>query len=131
MKSNPKPARIAPSDRVLPFAISQRKAPIPSMGNAAREIRSPKPKIATSHAVEVVPNVAPTMTPTACEKVTNPALTKPMTVSVAAVEDWIATVKSAPDTTALNRPATSLWSAPRSEVTRETFEAFGEMMDPE
>jgi hypothetical protein len=46
-----------------------------------------KPKIATSHGVEVVPKVAPMMTPTACEKVTSPALTKPMTASVVAVED--------------------------------------------
>jgi len=52
-----------------------------------------KPKTATSQGVEVVPRVAPTMTPTAWEKLTKPALTKPMTVSVVAVEDWIATVK--------------------------------------
>ena len=54
---------------------------------AKAAIRRRNPKIATSHGVEVVPNVAPMMTPTACEKVTNPALTKPMTVSVVAVED--------------------------------------------
>ncbi len=46
-----------------------------------------KPKIATSQGVEVVPKVAPMITPTACEKVTKPALTKPITVSVVAVED--------------------------------------------
>ena len=50
-------------------------------------MRRRNPKIATNHGVEVVPKVAPMMTPTACEKVTNPALTKPMTVSVVAVED--------------------------------------------
>ena len=87
MKSSPKPARIAPSDRVRPLAISQRKAPMPSIGRAKAETLTRKPKIATSHGVEVVPKVAPMMTPTACEKVTNPALTKPMTVSVVAVED--------------------------------------------
>ena len=87
MKSSPKPARIAPADRALPLAIIQRKAPIPTIGIATAEMRRRKQKIATSHGVEVVPKVAPTMTPTACEKVTNPALTKPMTVSVVAVED--------------------------------------------
>ncbi|HEY2538497.1 MAG TPA: hypothetical protein VGI28_03210 [Stellaceae bacterium] len=87
IKSSPKPARIAPAERVLPLAISQRKAPIPSSGSAKEETRKRKPKIATSHGVEVVPKVAPMMTPTACAKVTNPALTKPMTVSVVAVED--------------------------------------------
>src|SRR5215472_10016755 len=50
-------------------------------------IRSRNPNIATSHGVEVVPKVAPMITPTDCAKVTNPALTKPMTVSVVAVED--------------------------------------------
>ena len=80
-----------------------------------------KPKIATSHGVEVVPKVAPTMTPTACEKVTKPALTKPITVSVVAVEDRIATVKSAPEMTALNRPPTSVWSARRSESPARPF----------
>ena len=85
MKSNPKPARIAPAERVFPLAISQRKAPTPTIGSAKAEIRRRNPNIATSHGVEVVPKVAPTMTPTACEKVTNPALTNPMTVSVVAV----------------------------------------------
>ena len=87
IKSRPKPARMAPAERVLPLAINQRKAPTPTIGMAKAEIRRRKPKIATSHGVEVVPKVAPMMTPTACAKVTNPALTKPMTVSVVAVED--------------------------------------------
>ncbi len=87
MNSSPKPARIAPSERARPLAISQRKAPMPSIGRAATETLTRKPKIATSHGVEVVPKVAPTMTPTACAKVTSPALTKPITVKVVAVED--------------------------------------------
>ena len=87
VKISPKPARSAPSDRVLPRAISQRNAPTPSMGRAAAEILKRRPKIATSQIVEVVPSVAPMIIPTACEKVTSPALTKPMTVRMAAVED--------------------------------------------
>jgi hypothetical protein len=97
---------MAPDERTLPLAMSQRKAPIPSIGRAKAEIRRRKPKIATSHGVEAVPKVAPMITPTACAKVTNPALTKPITVNVVAVEDCIATVKSAPDIIALNRPPT-------------------------
>jgi hypothetical protein len=54
---------------------------------AKPEICRRKPKTATSHGVEVVPKVAPMMTPTACQNVTNPALTKPMMVRVVAVED--------------------------------------------
>jgi hypothetical protein len=87
MKSSPNPARIAPAERVLPLAIIQRKAPMPTMGKANAEIRKRKPNIATSQSVEVVPKVAPMITPTDYAKVTNPALTKPMTVSVVAVED--------------------------------------------
>jgi hypothetical protein len=87
VKSRPKPARIAPSDRVLPLATSHRMAPMPRIGSAAVAIRTRNPKIASSHGVEVVPSVAPMMTAIACENVTSPALTKPMTVSIAAVED--------------------------------------------
>ena len=97
---------MAPAERVLPLAMIQRRAPIPIIGIANAEMRRRSPKIATSHGVEVVPKVAPMITPTACEKVTNPALTKPITVSVVAVEDCSRTVKRAPDTIALNRPPT-------------------------
>src|SRR5262245_43483570 len=91
------------------------------MGRAAAEIRRRRPKIATIQIVEVVPSVAPTIIPIACEKVTSPALTKPMTVRIAAVEDWITAVKSAPDATALKRPATSRWSARRRESPARPF----------
>src|SRR5262245_42182422 len=115
MKISPKPARIAPNEPVRPRAISQSSAPIPSIGIAADEILNRRPKSATSQIVEVVPSVAPTIIPVASANVTRPALTKPMTVRMAAVEDWITAVKSAPAATALNRPATRRWSVRRSE----------------
>ena len=121
MKSSPKPARIAPTDRVLPFATSHRRAPTPRMGRAAAEMLTRKPKIATSHGVEVVPSVAPMMTPIACANVSSPALTKPMTVRIAAVEDCTSAVKTTPDTIALNRPEISLCSALRSESPARSF----------
>src|SRR5277367_4085702 len=43
-KSSPKPARIAPKDRVRPLAISQRKAPMPSSGMAKAETLTRKTK---------------------------------------------------------------------------------------
>ena len=113
-KSSPKPARIAPSDRQRPRATNQSSAPTPSSGIAAEAMRRRRPNTATIHGVEVVPRVAPTMTPTACGKVISPALTKPMTVSVAAVEDWIRTVKTTPEMTALNRPDTRRCNARRT-----------------
>src|SRR5262245_16516166 len=44
-----------------------------------------------------------------------------MTVRIAAVDDWITAVKNAPEATALSRPATSLWSARRSESPARPF----------
>ncbi len=60
---------------------------MPSIGKTRAEMPTRKPKTATSHGVEVAPKVVLTMTPTAREKVTRPALRKPMMVSVVAVED--------------------------------------------
>ena len=131
MKISPKPASSAPKERVLPRAISQRNAPTPNIGKAAAEILKRSPKIATNQIVEVVPSVAPVIIPTACVKVTSPALTKPMTVRMAAVEDCITAVKMAPETTALKRPDTSRCNAAPERVAREPPQAFGEMMDSE
>jgi hypothetical protein len=46
-----------------------------------------KPKIATSHGVDVVPSVAPMLIPSGWGNVIRPALTKPMTVTMVALED--------------------------------------------
>jgi hypothetical protein len=119
--SNPKPARVAPVDRSLPLATIQSRAPTPRMGRARSAILTRNPKIARIHGVEVVPSVAPIMTPIDCENVTSPALTKPMTVRIAAVEDWITAVNTAPDITARKRPEARLWSARRSESPARPF----------
>src|SRR5262249_40183020 len=118
---SPKPARIAPVDRSRPLATIHRRAPMPRIGRAAVAIRTRKPKIASSHGVEVVPRGAPMMTPIACGDVTSPALTKPMTGGRAAVEDGMIAVKTAPDSTALSRPDASRWSARRSESPARPF----------
>ena len=115
MKSSPKPASSAPSDRSRPLATSHSSAPTPRRGMAKLAIRTRKPKNATIHGVEVVPSVAPMITPIDCANVIRPALTKPMTVRMAAVDDWIRTVKTTPDAIALSGPETSRWSARRSE----------------
>jgi hypothetical protein len=65
MKSSPKPARIAPHDRSRPRATSHSSAPTPTRGIAADAILRRKPKIATSHGVDVVPRVAPMVIPIA------------------------------------------------------------------
>ena len=52
VKISPKPASMAPSDRVLPRATSQRKAPTSMRGRAAAAILKRRPKIATSQIVD-------------------------------------------------------------------------------
>src|SRR6516164_1661970 len=120
---------MAPAERVLPLAISQRKAPIPIIGIANAEMRRRKPKIATSHGVEVVPKVAPTITPTACWKLTKPALTKPMTVSVVAVEDWLATVTRAPENHRAQSAGDEGLQGAAQRVAGKALQALGEVMD--
>lgn len=78
-------------------------------------MRTRKPDTATIHGVDVVPSVAPMVMPTACAKLASPALMKPITVMIVAVDDWIATVNSAPEATAPKRPDTSVCSARRIE----------------
>ena len=51
--------------------------------------------------VAVLPRLAPMTTPIACVKEISPALTKPIRVTVVAVEDWASAVIKAPDAKAL------------------------------
>ena len=52
--------------------------------------------------VTVVPMLAPMMTPMALLRDRSPALTKPTTITVVALEDWITAVTSRPTSTAVN-----------------------------
>ncbi len=52
----------------------------------------------TSHAVAVVPTLLPMMTPMACLRVSRPALTNPITMTVVAELDWMNAVTTAPTT---------------------------------
>ena len=53
--------------------------------------------------VNVVPMSAPKMMPSVWRKVIRPALTKPMSISVVAAEDWMIAVTAAPEATAMSR----------------------------
>ncbi len=48
-----------------------------------------------------MPRLAPMTTPMACVKEIRPALTKPISVTVVAVEDWASAVIRAPESKAL------------------------------
>ena len=57
----------------------------------------------TSCAVMVVPIFVPMMMPTACARFSSPALMKPITITVLALEDWITAVTPAPASSATKR----------------------------
>jgi hypothetical protein len=57
---------------------------------------------ATNCAVMVVPMWAPNIRPIPWTKLSNPALMKPTTITVVALDDWITQVTAAPDITAIN-----------------------------
>ena len=98
-KSRPKPVNIAP--RFLTtvfFDASIRITPTSTAAAATLEKFS-----AISSDVTVVPIFAPIMTPTACASDIMPALTKPTTMTVVAVDDWIIAVTTKPTSTARKR----------------------------
>ena len=78
--------------KITPRAIS---------GTAKVAMSALKPRSDTIHAVIVVPIFAPIITPTACERVKRPALTKPTVITVVAEEDWITEVIPTPVITPL------------------------------
>ena len=76
--------------------------------------------MAIIHAVVVVPRFAPIITPILSRKVRSPAFTKLTTITVVAVEDWIAVVTSAPEKTPLKR----LLAIVRMTIRRRSPETF-------
>jgi hypothetical protein len=78
-----------------------KRKPRAMRGTAKSDISALKPKSDTIHAVTVVPMLAPIITPTACESVKRPALTKPTVITVVAEEDWITDVIPTPVITPL------------------------------
>ena len=98
-KSRPKPVKMEP--RFLTsvfFDASIRITPTSTDAAATLEKFS-----AISSEVTVVPMLAPIITPTACASVIMPALTKPTTMTVVAVDDWIIAVTTKPTSTAKKR----------------------------
>jgi hypothetical protein len=63
----------------------------------------------------------------ACENVMSPAPTKPMSVRIAAVEDWTSAVKTAPESSADRRRRAFGRAAGR----RRVLQTLGEVVDPE
>ena len=87
--------------RSLSFLDILRMTPTVIRGTASAEISALNPKMEIIQAVMVVPMLAPIITPIACDKVNNPALTKPTTITVVALDDWMTAVTPRPVRTPL------------------------------
>ena len=72
--------------------------------------------------MKVVPISAPRITPSDWRKLTRPAETKPISMSVVAEEDWISAVASAPEQTADRRVRVALVSRCRRCAARRALE---------
>ena len=72
------------------------------MGTAMALTSALKPKMEMIQAVIVVPIFAPIITPMAWARVSSPALTKPTTITVVALEDWTSAVTPSPESIPLN-----------------------------
>ncbi|MBF8288540.1 MAG: hypothetical protein HW381_1648 [Candidatus Rokubacteria bacterium] len=105
-KTNPKPSTACPRLLTSPRRPKKESAkPAPTMSRA----RSWTLK-ARSCTVKVVPMSAPRITPSDWRKLTSPAETKPISMSVVAEEDWMTAVASAPEHTADRRVRVALVS---------------------
>ena len=93
----------SPIDFVLLFEENSRGTARPMRGRAKAEMSTLKPNSAMTHAVKVVPTLAPMITAMDCARVMRPALTKLTTITVDADELWIRAVMKKPVMVPVNR----------------------------
>ena len=109
-----KPTMSSPMFCLWFFFELEKRNPRSIRGMARIEMSALNPSHDTSHAVTVVPMLAPIITPIACAKVRRPAFTKLTTITVVAEEDWITEVIPRPVSTPLNGFDVIAESSPRS-----------------
>src|SRR5215469_6845559 len=90
------PASAPPAADTRPRPNSLIKAPTKIIGNAAAVSETRTPMSAMSQPVPVVPTFAPNTSPRPWEKLSSPALTRPMVVIVVALDDCTISVTMAP-----------------------------------
>jgi hypothetical protein len=120
-KMRPNPARASPPEASLPRPSRRSSAPTATRGRATVPRLSFSPTSDTIHPVLVVPRFAPMITPTACGKVSSPALTKPIVVSTVALELCSTAVAAVPDAIARNGPPVKRTSVRRSASPASAF----------
>lgn len=96
MNRNAKPIKNSPIDLFLLFLANNSGTDRPINGNANAEMSTLKPNSAITHAVNVVPTLAPIITAIDWAKVIKPAFTKLTTITVEADELWINAVMKKP-----------------------------------
>src|SRR5262245_846135 len=108
------PASAPPAADTRPRPSSLISAPTKTIGNAAAVRETRTPISAMSQPVPVVPTFAPNTSARPCEKVSNPALTRPMVVIVVALDDCTMSVTNAPQKAPDSGVAAALRSVVRS-----------------
>ncbi len=103
MKRNVKPIRNSPIDLYWLFFKNSMGTANAKMGSSITDMLTLKPNIDTSHAVKVVPTLAPMITAIDCASDMSPALTKLTTITVDADELWMSAVMRMPVATPVKR----------------------------
>ena len=107
--NSPKPTIVSPMRRTtINRGVNWAKKPTAITGSAKSEISILNPNKLTIHAVIVVPMLAPKMTPNDWYRFSSPALAKPTTITVVALEDWMMLVTSVPQAVAAKRLAVAM-----------------------
>ena len=103
MNRNANPTRNSPIDFVRLFLEKSSGMARPISGSTNADMLTLKPNRAMTHAVNVVPTLAPMITAIDCARVIRPALTKLTTITVEAEELWISAVMANPVRVPVNR----------------------------
>ena len=103
IKRKEKPNKNSPILFLLDLLENIIGIPIASRGIANAAMSTLKPMADITHAVTVVPMLAPIMTPIACARVISPAFTKLTTITVVADDDCIIAVITIPVMTPIKR----------------------------
>ena len=96
MMNSPRDLRLLLLEKINGMATAMR-------GTEKSTMLTEKPSSEMSHAVTVVPMLAPMMTVMDCTSVSSPALTKLTTITVVALDDWMSAVMSSPVSTPVTR----------------------------
>src|SRR5262245_6857493 len=115
------PAGAAPAADTGPRPSSLIKAPTKIIGNAAAVSETRTPMSAMSQPVPVVPMFAPNTRARPLEKVSSPALTRPMVVIVVALDDCTISVTNAPQNVPDSGVAAALLRVVRSPGPASAF----------